>query len=229
MKLPPAVNLLATAHYLEALDFQREIVKIHTILGGKNPHPNYLVGGVPCPINMNGTGAAGDMINEVTMNYMRDIAKYTVDFVKNVYVPDVKAIASFYPEWFKYGGGISSKNLLSFGEFPVRPNDWSNDNLVMPGGAIVDGNLKEVHPVNPNDPKEIQEFVDPGSPMTRAIRRTSASIRLTVRPFRTSNSRRALSARRPSSAGSAVTASTPGSRPRSGRVTRWKSARSPVS
>ena len=132
MKLPPAVNLLATAHYLEALDFQREIVKIHTILGGKNPHPNY----------------------------MRDIAKYTVDFVKNVYVPDVKAIASFYPEWFKYGGGISSKNLLSFGEFPVRPNDWSNDNLVMPGGAIVDGNLKEVHPVNPNDPKEIQEFVD---------------------------------------------------------------------
>lgn len=160
MKLPPAVNLLATAHYLEALDFQREIVKIHTILGGKNPHPNYLVGGVPCPINMNSTGAAGDMINEVTMNYMRDIAKYTVDFVKNVYMPDIKAIASFYPEWFKYGGGISSKNLLSFGEFPVRPNDWSNDNLVMPGGAIVDGNLKEVHPVNPNDPKEIQEFVD---------------------------------------------------------------------
>ena len=159
-KLPPEINLLGVTHYLESLDFQREIVKIHTILGGKNPHPNYLVGGVPCPINMNGTGAAGDMINEVTMNYMRDIAKYTVDFVKNVYVPDVKAIASFYPEWFKYGGGISSKNLLSFGEFPVRPNDWSNDNLVMPGGAIVDGNLKEVHPVNPNDPKEIQEFVD---------------------------------------------------------------------
>ena len=217
MKLPPAVNLLATAHYLEALDFQREIVKIHTILGGKNPHPNYLVGGVPCPINMNGTGAAGDMINEVTMNYMRDIAKYTVDFVKNVYVPDVKAIASFYPEWFKYGGGISSKNLLSFGEFPVRPNDWSNDNLVMPGGAIVDRR------------KFRNSLITPGSPMTRAIRRTSASIRLTVRPFRTSNSRRALSARRPSSAGSAVTASTPGSRPRSGRVTRWKSARSPVS
>ena len=95
MKLPPAINLLAVTHYLEALDFQREIIKIHTILGGKNPHPNYLVGGVACPINMHDTGAAGNMINEVTMNYMRDIAKQSVEFVQNVYLPDIKAIASF--------------------------------------------------------------------------------------------------------------------------------------
>jgi hydrogenase large subunit len=40
-KLPPEVNLLAVAHYLEALDWQKEIVKIHTIFGGKNPHPHY--------------------------------------------------------------------------------------------------------------------------------------------------------------------------------------------
>ena len=39
-KLPPEANLLAVAHYLEALDFQREIVKIQTVFGGKNPHPN---------------------------------------------------------------------------------------------------------------------------------------------------------------------------------------------
>ncbi|MDI6838856.1 MAG: nickel-dependent hydrogenase large subunit, partial [Rhizobiaceae bacterium] len=58
-KLPPEANLMAVAHYLEALDFQKEIVKIHTIFGGKNPHPNWLVGGVPCPINVDGTGAVG--------------------------------------------------------------------------------------------------------------------------------------------------------------------------
>ena len=75
MKLPPAVNLLAVTHYLEVLDFQKEIIKIHTILGGKNPHPNYLVGGMACPINMHDTGAQGTMVNEVTLNYMRDIAK----------------------------------------------------------------------------------------------------------------------------------------------------------
>ena len=50
---------MAVAHYLEALDFQKEIVKIQTIFGGKNPHPNWLVGGVPCPINLDATGAVG--------------------------------------------------------------------------------------------------------------------------------------------------------------------------
>ena len=51
-KLPAEANLMAVAHYLEALDFQKEIVKIQTVFGGKNPHPNWLVGGVPCSINM---------------------------------------------------------------------------------------------------------------------------------------------------------------------------------
>jgi hydrogenase large subunit len=48
MKLPPEVNLIGVTHYLEALEWQKEIVKVHTIFGGKNPHPNYLVGGAPC-------------------------------------------------------------------------------------------------------------------------------------------------------------------------------------
>jgi len=56
-KLPKEVNLLGVAHYLEALEWQKEIVKIHTIFGGKNPHPNYLVGGVPCSINLNEVNA----------------------------------------------------------------------------------------------------------------------------------------------------------------------------
>ena len=145
MKLPPAVNLLAVTHYLEALDFQREIIKIHTILGGKNPHPNYLVGGV---------------INEVTMNYMRDIAKQSVEFVQNVYLPDIKAIASFYPEWFKYGGGLVKKNVLCYGDFPEIANDWSEKSLQMPAGAIVDGDLAHVQEVDLRDLTQIQEFVD---------------------------------------------------------------------
>ncbi len=47
------------AHYLEALDFQREIVKIHAVFGGKNPHPNWIVGGMPCAINIDESGAVG--------------------------------------------------------------------------------------------------------------------------------------------------------------------------
>lgn len=160
MKLPPAVNLLAVTHYLEVLDFQREIVRIHTILGGKNPHPNYLVGGVACPINMHDTGAQGTMVNEVTLNYMRDIARKSVEMVENVYLPDIKAIASFYPEWFRYGAGLSNKNILCYGDFPEIANDWSDKSLQLPRGAILNGNLNEVFDVDLRNPDEIQEFVD---------------------------------------------------------------------
>ena len=160
MKLPPAVNLLAVTHYLEVLDFQKEIIKIHTILGGKNPHPNYLVGGMACPINMHDAGAQGAMVNEVTLNYMRDIAKRSLEIVENVYLPDIKAIAGFYPEWFKYGAGLSNKNVLCYGEFPEIANDWSDASMQLPRGAIINGNLNEVHDVDLRDLNEIQEFVD---------------------------------------------------------------------
>jgi hydrogenase large subunit len=63
---PAEKNLLAVTHYLEALEWQREIVKMHTIFGGKNPHPNYLVGGVPCSINPDEAGA----INMDRLNYV---------------------------------------------------------------------------------------------------------------------------------------------------------------
>ena len=56
-KLPPEANLMAVAHYLDALEWQKEIVKVHTIFGGKNPHPNYLVGGVPCALNLDENNA----------------------------------------------------------------------------------------------------------------------------------------------------------------------------
>ncbi len=156
-KLPPAANLMAVAHYLEALDFQREIVKIHTIFGGRNPHPNWLVGGMPCSLNVNETGAVG-AVNMVWLNMVSDIINKSIAFVDQVYIPDLKAVASFYKDW-QYGGGLSSKNLMSYGEFPDNANDWSDDNLQLPGGAIVDGDLSTVHEVDPRDPEQIQEFV----------------------------------------------------------------------
>lgn len=160
MKLPPAVNLLAVTHYLEILDFQREIVRIHTILGGKNPHPNYLVGGVPCPINASDTGAQGTMVNEVTLNYMRGVARDCLKIVREVYLPDLKLIGSFYPEWFKLGGGLSSKNVLAYGDFPRFANDRSDASLELPNGAILNGDFSKVYEVDCKDPEQVQEFVD---------------------------------------------------------------------
>jgi hydrogenase large subunit len=157
-KLPPEANLMAVGHYLEALDFQKEIVKIQTIFGGKNPHPNWLVGGVPSPINVDGVGSVG-AINMERLNMVARIIDETIAFIDNVYIPDLLAVASFYKDWGAIGGGISSQNLLCYGEFPDIANDDSNKSLLMPRGAILGGNLKEIHPVDLKDPNLIQEYV----------------------------------------------------------------------
>jgi len=153
-RLPPEANLMAVTHYLEALDFQREIVKIHTVFGGRNPHPNWLVGGMPCSFSLNATGG----INMEWLNLVSSIIDRSIEFVDQVYIPDLKAIASFYKDW-TFGGGLSSQNLLSYGCFPDRANDWSQENMLLPGGAILNGDLSTVHEVDVRDPEQVQEFV----------------------------------------------------------------------
>ncbi|KAI95446.1 nickel-dependent hydrogenase large subunit [Rhodomicrobium vannielii ATCC 17100] len=155
--LPPEANLMAVTHYLEALDFQTHIMRIRTIFGGKDPHPNWLVGGVPSVINIEGPGASTS-INMERLNMVRSIINQSIEFVENVYIPDLLAVAQFYKGWL-YGGGLSSKNVLSYGDIPDRANDYSAESLLQPRGAIINGNLKEVFPVDLRDPNEIQEFV----------------------------------------------------------------------
>jgi len=154
-KLPPEANLMAVAHYLEALEFQKEIVKIHTIFGGRNPHPNWIVGGMPCTFTLDGDGG----INMEWLNLVSSIIDRAIAFVDQVYLPDLKAIASFYKEWARIGGGLAGRNMLSYGEYPWVANDGSQENMLMPGGAIIDGDLSQVHEVDLRDPEQIQEFV----------------------------------------------------------------------
>ncbi|MDC7787005.1 nickel-dependent hydrogenase large subunit [Rhodoplanes sp. TEM] len=156
-KLPPEANLMAVAHYLEALDFQKEIVKIHTVYGGKNPHPNWLVGGVPCAINVDGTGAVG-AVNMERLNLVSSIIDQTLAFVEQVYIPDLVAIAGFYKDWL-YGGGLSSTSVMSYGDIPEYANDYSDRSLQLPRGVILGGNLKEIFPIDLEAPGEVQEFV----------------------------------------------------------------------
>ncbi len=155
--LPPEANLMATTHYLEALDFQSQIMKTRVIFGGKDPHPNWIVGGVPCAINVDGVGAVG-AINMERLNYVSDIINQSTEFIENVYIPDIIAIGGLYKGWL-YGGGLSSKSVLAYGDIPENANDYSPANLLMPQGAIINGNLKEVHPIDFRDPEQIQEFV----------------------------------------------------------------------
>ena len=151
-KLPPEVNLLAVTHYLEALEWQREIVKIHTIFGGKNPHPNYLVGGVPCSINPDEVNA----INMDRLNQVGSLIKQATAFVEQVYIPDLMAIAGFYKDWAGYGGGV--KNYLAYGDLPTR-GYGQPDYFKFARGAILNRNLSEVYPVNGKNVEEIKEYI----------------------------------------------------------------------
>lgn len=152
-KLPPEANLMAVAHYLEALEWQKEIVKVHAILGGKNPHPNYLVGGVPLSININEANA----LNTERLNYIGDLFKQAKAFVDQVYIPDLLAIAGFYKaEWGAIGGGL--KNYLAYGDLPT--NGYADvSSFLLPRGAILNRDLSKVHEVNGKDKEEIKEYI----------------------------------------------------------------------
>ena len=150
-KLPAEVNLIAVAHYLEALEFQKEIVKIHTVFGGKNPHPNYLVGGMACAIDPNRNTA----INIETLSMVRRIIDETITFIDQVYIPDLIAIAGFYKDWL-YGGGLG--NYLSYGDFPEQSvHDASS--LLWPRGVILGKDLSTIHDVDPRDMNQVTEEV----------------------------------------------------------------------
>jgi len=165
-KLPPEANLMAVAHYLEALAWQRDVVKLHAIFGGKNPHPNFVVGGAPCAISVhvdhpgkgphNRGGQDATAVNMVGLQTVQNVIKQMREFVDQVYVPDLLAIASFYKEW---GGiGDTGGNFLSFGDLPSK-SFWDTNSYLIPRGVILDHDLSTLHPIDLDRDNEIQEFV----------------------------------------------------------------------
>jgi hydrogenase large subunit len=151
-KLPPEANLMAVAHYLEALAWQRDVAKLHAIFGGKNPHPNFLVGGVACPIDLNSDSA----INAERLAKVQEIITQMQSFVDQVYIPDLLAIAGFYKDWGARGEGLG--NFLTFGDFPEKGMDDPSSYLI-PSGAILNRDLSTIHDVDMNAADEIQEYV----------------------------------------------------------------------
>ncbi|OGU02375.1 MAG: hydrogenase, partial [Geobacteraceae bacterium GWC2_55_20] len=145
--LPPEANLMATAHYLEALEWQKDVIKIHAILGSKNPHPQtFLVGGMSIPIDPDSQNA----LNAEKLIEIKRLLKKAQDFVEKVYIPDLLAVASFYKDWAAIGGGVG--NYMCYGEFPD-----ANGNMWFPSGAILEKDLSKVHVV---DQGKIAEYVD---------------------------------------------------------------------
>lgn len=147
------MNLVALAHYLEALEVQKEIVKVQTIFGGKNPHPNFLVGGMACAVNINDPNA----LNMERLNYVAQIIERTQTFVRQVYLPDVLAILSYYPEWTKIGGGLH--NYIAYGDYPMG-NYGELSTYKSPRGIVVGRDLSKVVEFDPWAMDGLLEFVN---------------------------------------------------------------------
>lgn len=126
-KLPPEANPMAAAHYLYALDMQARIARMHAIFGGKNPHLQFLyVRGITSGMDLN-----ADRISQYL--YLLD---ESIDFVENIYIPDLLAVASFRKDWGAIG---AASNYLAWGEFPQKEKE--PESLYMPRGAIFNKDL----------------------------------------------------------------------------------------
>lgn len=136
MRLSPELNLIGFAHYLQALEYQRDAAEAVAIIGGKNPHiQNLCVGGISTAIDMNSIAA----MNMERVEWIRTLLAKVGRFVREVYIPDVIAIGSAYKDWFDKGQ-CSDRYICC----PDIPMDRTNTKFGMTGGTLFNGKFTEI-------------------------------------------------------------------------------------
>ncbi len=139
-KLSPEQNLVAVAHYLQALDIQRDMSKMQAIFGGKMPHPQSLVvGGVTC---------IQDIQNPARIAQFKSHLVKINDFIKNAYMADILMAGTIYADEALDGTGAGLKNYMSYGDFRLNDNDFYSSELLFPRGIVLDGDLSKLHPLD---------------------------------------------------------------------------------
>jgi [NiFe] hydrogenase large subunit len=140
--LSPELNLIATAHYLEALRLQVKAARLMAVFGGKNPHTQFThVGGVTCY----------EALEPQRISEFRALYEETMRFVDEVYIPDLLAVAGEYKDWAGIGG---TTNFMTFGDFPT--DEYDLNSRYMPPGVIMNRDLANIGAV---DPSAIEEHV----------------------------------------------------------------------
>jgi Ni,Fe-hydrogenase I large subunit len=163
-RLSPEQNLLLLAHLLEALDWQRSLMRIHALLGGKDPHPQtYLVGGMalappwggPTPPVTREHPQVPDRdapiaLSEAGITLVAGLITEAQDFVEQVFVPDVRLLAAAYPEWGALG--MAGGDFLAWGDYPEK--DGADAALFLPRGRLAGGNVNLSMEADPNSVAE---------------------------------------------------------------------------
>lgn len=105
-RLPEAVNTAAVNHYLQALEMRKKAHEMLAVFGGRMPGQRAIVPG----------GVTETVDAEKIINFKFRLLEL-IDFIDNIYVPDVLAVADVYKDWLDIGRGC--RNLLAFGAFPL--------------------------------------------------------------------------------------------------------------
>jgi len=169
--LPPEVHLMAVSHYLEMLDKQKDLVVPHVVFGGKNPHPHYVLGGMPCSISMEDGNAP---INTARLAIVDRSINQARHMMNDYYLPDVLAIGHLYVKnGYVSGGGLAKERVLGFGMFPEEPfsgtsnGDFFSTLLVRCNGVVenfaggvMQAKVYDFKMEDLNDPEGISESVE---------------------------------------------------------------------
>jgi len=135
-RLGDKMNIEASAHYVKALEMRRKGQEMLTIFGGKMPHNMGVIpGGVTETVTVDKIASFLWRLNELR------------DFIDNVYVPDVLAVAEAYPDYFEIGAGCG--NLLSYGLWDLdgtNPDYTKRKRLVKQGTLSADLKSGELDP-----------------------------------------------------------------------------------
>jgi len=155
-KLTPEQDLIGVAHYLKALDIQRNLAKMQAIFGGKNPHPqSIVVGGVTC---------VQDIENPSRIALFKQLLVDGNEFIKGAYLPDIYMAGTVYAkeatdgsatfqaskqkgalgkEIGGTGGGILS--YMTYGDFRLDDTGFYKSDLFFKRGLVLDGDLTKFY------------------------------------------------------------------------------------
>ena len=134
-RLTPEQNLILLAHYLKALEVQRELAKLMAMFGGKQPHPQSLtVGGVTCVM---------DLLDPSRMGEYLTLFKKGVEFIENAYEADVIMVAKVFKDEPSVTAPAGVMNFMAHQEMQLNQNEFLFDT-----GIIYDGDLSKVFGIN---------------------------------------------------------------------------------
>ena len=151
MKLSPEVTLLAAAHYLQALEYERKINQVVAILGSKTPHiQNLVVGGVSNAIDPNSPAN----LTVEKLFHIKTLIDEVGEFINQAMLTDVAAIGAAYADWTTYGAGVM--NYLCVPELPM---DTKGTQYELAGGYIPEGDLGKFTPIRTQQESQLTENI----------------------------------------------------------------------